>query len=1063
MFQQSVIQTHLVQQNATEIAQKYQQFCAIFHNADKQANIRASKEEQYQEGFLNDLFVQILGYTLNPNPNYNLITEQKNTTNSKKADGAIWHNQQIIAVIELKGMDTVNLDTIVAQAFGYKNNHAHCRYVIIANFQKLRFYIQNTTEYVEFNLFHLSETEFSLLYLLLQHNHLTSGLPEKLKAQSLSAEEAITKQLYADYSAFKRDLFADLIAQNPQHDKLALFQKSQKLLDRFLFIFFAEDCRLLPPNAILEIVQNWEKLKQLDAYIPLYDRMKQYFGWLNEGNADKNIFAYNGGLFKPDDTLDALKISDGVLEKHCTKIAQYDFSSQIDVNILGHIFEHSLNEIDEIHAELRGEIVDKKQTKRKKDGVFYTPKYITQYIVQNTVGKLCADKKAELGLTAEYLSGFRLPEKATKAALAKYQQIAQEPLQKMEDYRQWLLDLAICDPACGSGAFLNEALNFLIAEHTQLDEMQSQLAGSSMVFQNVEHAILERNLYGVDINPESVEIAKLSLWLRTAQRHRKLNNLNNNIVCGNSLIDGENVSGSLKPFSWQNAFPQVFERGGFDVIIGNPPYVKLEQIKEASQRLEKVGFSTFEKRSDLYVLFVEQGFNLLKPYGKISYIMPNKWLQAGYGKPLRQLFLRQNLQQLIDFGDVQIFEGATTYPCIFIAEKNAPSDIMQVAVLRTSKQHDFAQNVADNLQIFQAAAFGENTWVISSSGEKQLLGKLKNQFGSLKDFIQGEAYYGVKTGLSEAFFVDEKTKEYLIKQDIKVEEILHPMLQGRDLLRYGTPEISNYLIGTFPALELNIDDYSSIKNHLLQFDKRKLEQSGTSFENENGEKIKSRKKTKNQWFETQDTVAYHHIFKQPKIMYQTFQVKPCFIYDEQNLFCNNSVWVISTNNKGLLAILNSKMGWWLIGKYCTQIQNGYQLIWEYFNQIPIAEPTPELAELADKMIQLNRDFQAACQQFLRLICRRFALENPNKALQSWHELKFAEFTAALKKHKITLSLADEMAWEDTFQKQKDKVTALQSQIAATDREIDRRVFALYGLTDDEIALVQAGTARSANN
>lgn len=1057
MFQQSIISQHIAQIPTDEIAQKWAQFQAIFHNADKQANIRASKEEQYQEGFLRDLFVAIFGYTLNPEPNYNLTTEQKNETDSKKADGAILHDGKVIAVIELKGTDTRDLNKIVAQAFGYKNNNANCRYVIISNFQKIRFYIQNTTEFLEFDLFTLNEEQFKLLYLIFKREHLQSGLPEKIKAQSLSAEEAITKQLYADYAAFKRDLFADLIAHNPQHDKLFLFQKAQKLLDRFLFIFFAEDCKLLPPNLCLNILNDWHAAQKLRIKVSLYDYIKQYFGYLDTGDSELNIFAYNGGLFKPNPELDALIISDDVLEKHCRKIAQYDFASQIDVNILGHIFEHSLNEIDEIHAELNGEKVDKKQTKRKKDGVFYTPKYITQYIVQNTVGKLCADKKAELGLTEDYLNSFRLPEKGMKKdTIAKLLAAAQAPLQKIEDYREWLLDITICDPACGSGAFLNEALNFLIAEHTLIDEWQSQLAGGSMVYQNIEHAILERNLYGVDINEESVEIAKLSLWLRTAQRHRKLNNLNNNIVCGNSLISDKNVAGA-KAFDFQAAFEQVFARGGFDVIIGNPPYVKLEQIKETSQQLEQVGFETFEKRGDLYVLFVEQGFNLLKPNGKIAYIMPNKWLQAGYGKSLRQFFLRQNLQQLIDFGDVQIFEGATTYPCIFVAEKAAPSQTIQAALLQTAQQDDFYQNVLANLQTFQAASFDENTWVISSQSGQDLLGSLKNKFPTLEQFINGNVYYGIKTGLNDAFFINEQQKENLIKENANSEKLIGTVLRGKDLARYETPTQEDLLSiilayhGSYKILET---EYPAIYKHLIQY-KDDLMKRGQC----NGKLITDDKPFLGQhhWLELDNNPSWNYLdqYRKPKIMYQSMQVKPCFIYDEKGLYCNDKVFIIPSDNKGLLAILNSKLCWWLISQLCMRIRGGYQLVWKQFKEIPIAKPTPELAELADKMLQLNRDFQAACTQFERLFCRRFAIEKPSKALLAWHEGTFTDFVDALKKHKIKLSLNDEMEWETTFNAQQAKVAALKKSLADTDAAIDKRVFELYGLSAEEIAIVQA--------
>lgn len=206
-----------------------------------------------------------------------------------------------------------------------------------------------------------------------------------------------------------------------------------------------------------------------------------------------------------------------------------------------------------IKAKIAGETLDKSQTKRKKDGVFYTPKYITSYIVANTVGKLCTTKRAEFGVIDDEYHPNR-------------QKKTQEKLyQNLQDYRAWLLDLTICDPACGSGAFLNEALNFLIAEHGYIHELECKLTGSNLLPPQISNHILENNLYGVDINAESVEIAKLSLWLRTAEPHRKLSNLSQNIKCGNSLIDDESVAGD-KAFNWAKEFPQVFanDKGGGD-------------------------------------------------------------------------------------------------------------------------------------------------------------------------------------------------------------------------------------------------------------------------------------------------------------------------------------------------------------------------------------------------------------------------------------------------------------------------------------------------------------------
>ena len=566
LFQNSVVTKQLQSQDKSILALQWTIFRNHFHNATIQNNIRNSKEEQYQGEFLIDLFVNVLGYTKSPTPNFNLTTEYKNVKDSKKADGAILILDKVKAVIELKGTNTTDLGKIEVQAFGYKNNQPDCVYVITSNFEKLRFYIDNATEFLEFNLFQLSYTEFELLYLCLAYNNIANDIPKKLKEQSASEEKNITKHLYSDYSVFKKELHQNMVVLNPNYDSLELFQKSQKLLDRFLFIFFAEDRNLLPTNLIFRINKEWRQLQEMRMNISLYDRYKTYFNDLNKGakvvlpafsqtataaqaKEEHQIFAYNGGLFQPDAVLDSISIADELLFTHTQKLSKYDFLSEVDVNILGHIFENSLNELDEIKAQLENPITKEKGiSKRKKDGVFYTPKYITKYIVDNTVGKLCTNKKAELQLVEEDYFTDKKRSKATKQTL----------FEKITNYRNWLLQITICDPACGSGAFLNQTLDFLIAEHRYVDELQAKLFGDALVLSDIEKSILENNLFGVDINEESVEIAKLSLWLRTAQPNRKLNDLNNNIQCGNSLIDDIAVAGD-KAFHWQTAFPKIFK------------------------------------------------------------------------------------------------------------------------------------------------------------------------------------------------------------------------------------------------------------------------------------------------------------------------------------------------------------------------------------------------------------------------------------------------------------------------------------------------------------------------
>ena len=191
-------------------------------------------------------------------------------------------------------------------------------------------------------------------------------------------------------------------------------------------------------------------------------------------------------------------------------------------------------------------------------------------------------------------------------------------------------------------------------------------------------------------------------------------------------------------------------------------------------------------------------------------------------------------------------------------------------------------------------------------------------------------------------------------------------------------------------------------------------------------------------------------------MYQKFQVKPCFVYIEEDLFCNDSMWLISTESKALLAVLNSKLGWWLITKNCSQIQNGYQLIWKYFSQIPIPDcgDISVLDSLADTMLVLNKDLQQKRSRFLRRLQENMPGIKINGALETFDNLDFAGFVAELKKQKIKLTLTQQDEWEEYFNQYKTECQSLKTQIETTDKEIDKKVYELYGLTEEEIEVVE---------
>ena len=983
LFQKTIINKYLKLQNQDQLNKKWDLFCKHFHNAEIQENIRNSKEEQYQGEFLIDLFVDVLGYTKNPTPHFNLTTEYKNVKDSKKADGAIIINDKVLAIIELKGTNTTDLSKIETQAFGYKNNQPDCKYVITSNFEKLRFYIDNAIEHLEFNLFELTKGEFELLYLCLAVENISADIPARIKNESVSKEDEITKKLYKDYSVFKRELFKNLSEQNPEFDPLELFKKSQKLLDRLLFLFFGEDRGLLPPNSVRMILEQWNKLKDLDEYVPLYDRFKKYFGYLNTGfkGKDFSVFAYNGGLFKPDEVLDTITIDDDLLYQHSLKLSEYDFASEVDVNILGHIFENSLNEIDEIKAQIEGQEIDKSKTKRKKDGVFYTPKYITKYIVENTVGKLCEEKKTELGIAEEEYSTDKKRQQKTKLAL----------LQKLEDYRTWLHQITIIDPACGSGAFLNEALNFLIDEHKYIDELEAKLTGSSIAFAYHSESILENNLFGVDLNEESVEIAKLSLWLRTAEPNRKLNDLSNNIKCGNSLIDDAEIAGD-KAFNWEKEFPQIFAKGGFDVVIGNPPYVLCQpsNTNETTLNFYK-SFEVASYKIDLFHLFFERGTNILRDGGELGFITPNTYLSNKYIQKLRNFILKNTfIEKVINYNEIVFVDAG-----------------VDVATLILTK--DKSKN--ENIKIYNSER-GELKFITTKSqnswyeDEEQVFNLKNDFFFEFKDCIKleeiGNTYFGIQAYDRKSSISDRKINENYIS-----------IIDGADIVRFQYSIPNKY----FNYLFENIKSGGDLNVY------------------------------------SQDRIVISQIGQSPKIGFcEKGILTSNTIY---NLFLKDSRFSL----KYILAILNSQLikSYWL-SKYNDNKDlfpkiKGYQL-----KQLPIKEISLEnqqpFIEKADQMLSLNKELQELSAKYQRNLQREFSLETLSKKLQNWYELSFAEFLKELAKAKLNLTLSQKAEWEDYFLAEQQKAISIKSQIDQTDKEIDQMVYELYGLTEEEIEIVE---------
>jgi len=1028
IFQKSVVKKHLNNLDKAQVEKAYIKFRENY-TPTKIEQIKKLKEEEYQDGFLREIFVDVLGYTLRPSENFDLQREFKNQTDGKKADGAILKNENAIAIIELKSAKTKDLTLVTQQAFNYKNNQPECKYVITSNFQKLRFYIDYSNEYEEFDLFHLEREEFELLFLILRKESIFSNLPIKLKEETQFHDQNISSKLYKDYSNFKRKLYDNLTINHPEIDKLTLFKKSQKLLDRFLFILFAEDSGLLPPNSISRIIKRFEILKEEDSYKPLYEIFKQYFGYMNVGRKGKkhedDIPAYNGGLFYEDELLNALNINDELLITELRNLSKYDFNTEIDVNILGHIFEHSLNEIEEFSAEIQGTITDNSKSKRKKDGVFYTPKYITQYIVENTIGTLCHDKRKELDiLEIEFEDSFRTKDNSLSVK-------GKNLYQKLTDYKDWLINLKIIDPACGSGAFLNQALNFLIAEHTTIDDIIAELTNSPLRLFDIDKNILENNLFGVDINEESVEIAQLSLWLRTARKDRKLSSLNNNIKCGNSLL--------TENFDWHKEFPSIMQNGGFDAVIGNPPYIKEYTNRQAFDGLHE--HYCYQGKMDLWYFFGALALEIVKKdTGLIGYIAPNNWITNSGASKFRNIVINNGkLIKFIDFGDFKVFDSAGIQTMIYImkrSENNQKYNFDYAKILDSKIKHPDAQLFLENVKDKRFDYFTTEIEKVKyldkpinfiNAGLSIVINKIKAKQNFVfdgKEIAQGivpnpdvvnnrniknllaKDIEDLNLQVGDGVFIISKGKfSHLSKNETKY---IKPIFEPNEIERYKfINEFDKEIIyitkknyqNDAPTLIQHLEKYSPIMNERR--------------ENQNG---------RLDFFHLHWPRDESYFEKGIKILSVRKCNRPTFVYTEEPSYVMMAFNIIKTvriNQKYLTGLLNSNLiAFWL--KYKGKMQGDlYQVDKEPLLNLPIIKPTNETQnEISEFVSQIIESSQ-----------------------------KQYDYSNLLEKTKTENNFEREIQLEKELEN-------ISKTIENAENEINQMVYNLYELTENEIAEIE---------
>ncbi len=1006
--------------------------------------------------FVQKVLVEGLGY-LGPigNEQYNVTQEQGIIRGSVDvAIGQFAHGEgRIIAPFELKGADTKNLDAVmpgraktpVDQVWEYATNNAGSKWVLISNYLEIRLYAygEGRQEYERFDLARLHEpAEFARTQLLLSAENLAGGRTAEMLAESKRENKDITDRLYADYKLLRIDLIGEVRRELPDLDPLEAIRISQKILDRVLFIAFAEDRSLLPRR----ILERAFETTNAFAPAPVWTNFLGLFRAIDAGSPPLQVPRYNGGLFAPDAVIEALRLPDHICAGF-KRLSDYDFASEVSVTVLGHIFEQSIADVEQLQAEARGEVIEPKKAsgtsgRRKRDGVVYTPDYIARFIVEQTLGTHCTEIFGEL-----------LAKHARKGATPHDDPIAWKSKASEKtfwhDYRQRISELRIVDPACGSGVFLVMAFDWLKAELTRCNLRLEEL-GEGALFE-VDSEILTHNLFGVDVNEESVEIAKLSLWIKTARHGKVLDSLDENFRVGDSLIEDSSFAYRSHGFIWREAFKVIFAKGGFDIVLGNPPYVRMEYLKDVKPYLSN-RFEVVSDRADLYAYFFERGVNILKPGGRLGFISSSTFFKTGSSKPLRN-FLRNktSLETIVDFGDHKVFEGVTTYPAILTmrAGRAAPKHNLRFWIVDQLSVENFSQAFKEASQRYPQSQLGSGSWQLEADSVALLRAKILSIGRSLGDEL-GPPILGVKTGRDEPFLVSRETADALAAEHPTARTLFREHLVGDDLERWfhETPDrVAIYI----KKGAIDISQFPSIERRLLSY-KASLES----------------RATKQQYFEWQQAQGVaREDFSGDKIVYPLMSQGPKFSIDKTGSLTNQNTFVIKSSSSFILALLNSSVTWFLLSGIADSLRGGvWRLVLKAHFVAQVRIP-PASEEQKAELSALAEAAQVTAEERYRLqqeIVRRIPDLAPggktaklSERLKAWWDLpNFAAFHAEVKKAlKGDIPLKERNEWESWISQNRVRINALTEEIARIEREINAHVYVLFGLTCDEIALLEA--------
>jgi type I restriction-modification system DNA methylase subunit len=902
-----------------------------------------------------------------------------------------------------------NLDDLewVKQAVSYAYNKG-IPYVVLTNFKDLwvyngdvkpqRFLVLSADKYLDdFEDLWLLSKDATEVGLLEQEARKHGALPPKV---------TVEKRLYEQLSAWRGTLFRELHLYRPDLTLPTVDETVQRMFNRLIFIRTCEDRRIEEP-VLRPLVRQFHAHELKGS---LWDALKRVFvdfdKWYDSELFMSHVLDMQMGAHFQDDTL--AEVIAGLYGPP-GGLVQYDFSV-IDADVLGRVYEQYLGHVAQIvrqrHQEIQArlgqgmpperalaetvEIIERPQ-RRKAQGIYYTPKWVVDYIVRETVGRFIDERQKR----PDAIHGMR-----------------------------------VLDPACGSGSFL-------IRAYDELLRWQAQGRPAEHVFSDERLAVLRNNIYGVDLDSQAVEITRLNLLLRALRERQRLPELGENMKRGNSLISGgeaelkpffENLWQVKHPFNWEREFQQIIKAGGFDVVIGNPPYVRIQSLPRDEADYYRAGYESAFGAFDIYVMFIEKGLKLLKPGGRLGFITSGKFLKAEYGKKLQRLLKQEaTVEEVVDLSAQQVFADATTYPVILVLRKGASEAKLRYTLVPAEFSVDGAGSL-DQLKPVevQQQALEAGVWPPPVGRAKTLMTKLEAGSVTLGQ-LASNVFQGLITSADRIYTLEHRSNaahglvrvfSRALGREIEQEsELLKPLLSGKHIQRYVALDTRQLLLFPYTvhngtAALIPADEFEQGYPRCWAY----LQENRKALEDRERGKMRHQR-----WYAYvyPKSLALHDV---PK-----FAV-PRLVHRLEAFHDGEGAYYLDNVDVGGLIL---KEGSHLQYLYVLALLNSKLLDW-YFRQISVP---------------FRGGFRSANRQYLEpLPIRVLEVGKPADKRQHDSIVGLVEEMLALQERLAPLR---GMPSEERLE--------LERRIAQVDRALDEAVYALYGLTDAERRLVEGET------